>query len=225
MKTVSTFVMTMASLAIAATAFAQAGGGPNTTSPAMPGPTQPSPSGVNKPAGTDRDASTTSPSVSPSTGASDTMKSDRSADTMKRGDRDAMKPAHKMDRADRAMKGERVKSVQQALKDKGHDPGDVDGVMGPKTRQALREFQQKEGLTATGRLDSGTADKLGVAAQMGSGDQSSPSASPRTSAPGSDTRSSTGTASGPMTAPPVSDRDAAKGGLDQPGQTRQPQTK
>ena len=208
--TVSTFAITVASLALATTAFAQAGGGPNTTSPAMPGPTQPAPSGVNKPAGTDRDGSS----------------APRSADTMKRGESDAMKPAHTMDRAERGMKGERVKAVQQALKDKGHDPGDVDGVMGPKTRQALREFQQKEGLTATGRLDSGTADRLGVASQMGGGDSSSPSASPRTSAPGSaDTRSSTGTASGPMTVPPASDRDAAKGGLDKPGQTRQPQTK
>jgi peptidoglycan hydrolase-like protein with peptidoglycan-binding domain len=230
MKTLmSRFVMVVAGLAIAATAHAQTGGGPSTTSPAMPGPTQPSPSGTNKPAGTDRDASTSAPSAAPSTsdatrpdttgktGKMDTMKSKRSAD--------AMKPAG-AGHGDRAMRGERVRALQQALKDKGHDPGDIDGVMGPKTRQALRDFQQKEGLTATGRLDSGTADKLGIPTQMGSADQSSPSASPRTSAPGaSDTTSSTGTASGPMSAPPASDRDAAKGGMDKPGQTRQPQTK
>ena len=34
---------------------------------------------------------------------------------------------------------DQVKAVQQALKDKGHDPGSVDGVMGPKTRSALKE--------------------------------------------------------------------------------------
>ncbi|RPH82305.1 MAG: peptidoglycan-binding protein, partial [Candidatus Rokuibacteriota bacterium] len=33
--------------------------------------------------------------------------------------------------------GEHVKAVQQALKDKGHDPGEVDGKMGPKTQAAL----------------------------------------------------------------------------------------
>ena len=41
---------------------------------------------------------------------------------------------------------ESIKAVQQALKDKGHDPGTVDGAMGPKTEAALRDYQQKEGL-------------------------------------------------------------------------------
>jgi len=192
--TMSTVMMTVAGLALAATAFAQAGGGPNTTSPAMPGPTQPTPSGTDKPAGVDRDASPSSPSAAPGatrsdrTDATGAMKSHRSTDAMK---------TH-TGRADRAMGGERVRDLQQALKDKGYDPGEIDGVMGPRTRQALREFQQKEGLTATGRLDSGTADKLGMSARMGGADQSTPSASPRTSSPGSS---------------------------DQPGQTQQPKTK
>ena len=73
---------------------------------------------------------------------------------------------------------EQVKSVQQALKDAGHDPGPIDGKMGPKTQQALREYQQKEGLKATGRLDSETASKLGVQTKADTGAGSSPSASP-----------------------------------------------
>jgi peptidoglycan hydrolase-like protein with peptidoglycan-binding domain len=72
---------------------------------------------------------------------------------------------------------EQVKAVQQALKDKGHDPGDVDGKMGPKTQQALRDYQQKEGLKATGRLDSETASKLGVQAKADTS-STSPAASP-----------------------------------------------
>jgi peptidoglycan hydrolase-like protein with peptidoglycan-binding domain len=72
---------------------------------------------------------------------------------------------------------EQVKAVQQALKDKGHDPGEVDGKMGPKTQQALRDYQQKEGLKASGRVDSETASKLGVQASA-SGSSSSPAASP-----------------------------------------------
>jgi hypothetical protein len=55
-----------------------------------------------------------------------------------------------------------VKQVQQALKDKGHDPGSIDGIMGQRTQDALRSFQQKEGLQATGTLDAQTAEKLGV---------------------------------------------------------------
>ncbi len=62
---------------------------------------------------------------------------------------------------------EQVKAAQQALKDKGHDPGAVDGKMGPKTQAAVRNFQSKEGLKATGRLDSETRAKLGVEVKGG----------------------------------------------------------
>jgi peptidoglycan hydrolase-like protein with peptidoglycan-binding domain len=58
-----------------------------------------------------------------------------------------------------------VKQVQQALKKEGHDPGPVDGVMGQKTQQALRDFQKSKNLEATGRLDDQTADALGVSAK------------------------------------------------------------
>ena len=52
-----------------------------------------------------------------------------------------------------AMTGdEMVKAVQQALKEKGHDPGSVDGRMGPKTQRAIRDYQAAHGLEATGQL-------------------------------------------------------------------------
>ena len=76
---------------------------------------------------------------------------------------------------------EQVKAAQQALKDKGHDPGAVDGKMGPKTQAALRDFQSKEGLKASGRLDAETMSKLGVEAKAGAaapGSGTTPSASP-----------------------------------------------
>jgi peptidoglycan hydrolase-like protein with peptidoglycan-binding domain len=57
---------------------------------------------------------------------------------------------------------ENIKQVQEALKNKGHDPGPADGVMGPKTQQALRAFQKESGMQATGRLDDKTASALGV---------------------------------------------------------------
>ncbi len=63
-----------------------------------------------------------------------------------------------------------VKSMQVALKDKGFDPGPADGVMGPRTRAALMEYQRKEGLTPTGRWDDETAMKLGMRTSATSSD-------------------------------------------------------
>lgn len=87
-------------------------------------------------------------------GKSDSMKSDTSMKS-KQGGRAAGGGA------------EQVKAAQQALKDKGHDPGAVDGKMGPKTQAAVRDFQSKEGLKATGRLDNETRAKLGVEVKGG----------------------------------------------------------
>jgi peptidoglycan hydrolase-like protein with peptidoglycan-binding domain len=88
-------------------------------------------------------------------------------------------------------KGEQVKAAQQALKDKGHDPGAIDGMMGPKTQAAVRDFQGKEGLKASGRLDAETLAKLGVDAK---GASATPSTTPSASPPsaGSGTTGSTG---------------------------------
>ena len=86
---------------------------------------------------------------------------------------------------------ERVKAVQQALKDQGHDPGAIDGVMGPKTEAALRDYQQKQGLKVTGRLDADTSAKLGVQKSSSAPSSTSPAASPSTNAPpSSDTKPS-----------------------------------
>jgi peptidoglycan hydrolase-like protein with peptidoglycan-binding domain len=57
---------------------------------------------------------------------------------------------------------EETRKVQEALKAKGNDPGAIDGRMGPKTRAALKAFQEANGLKGTGQLDNQTADKLGV---------------------------------------------------------------
>jgi hypothetical protein len=55
-----------------------------------------------------------------------------------------------------------VLGMQQALKDKGFDPGPLDGVMGPRTASALKEYQKSENLTMTGRADGETRAKLGM---------------------------------------------------------------
>ena len=55
-----------------------------------------------------------------------------------------------------------VKQAQEALKNQGHDPGPIDGVIGSQTRHALREFQSKNGLKQTGMLDAETRQKLNM---------------------------------------------------------------
>jgi peptidoglycan hydrolase-like protein with peptidoglycan-binding domain len=55
-----------------------------------------------------------------------------------------------------------VKEVQQSLRDKGYSPGPIDGILGSRTRGALRQYQKDENLPVTGRLDGETAGKLGV---------------------------------------------------------------
>jgi peptidoglycan hydrolase-like protein with peptidoglycan-binding domain len=52
-------------------------------------------------------------------------------------------------------------AFQQALKDKGFDPGPIDGTVGPRTTAAVRAYQKAEHLTMTGEMNPDTAAKLG----------------------------------------------------------------
>src|SRR4051794_2722955 len=56
---------------------------------------------------------------------------------------------------------------------------DADGVMGPKTRSAIRRFQRSHGLPVTGRLDKATLQALG-----GGGDGPTTAQAPTPDAPG-----------------------------------------
>jgi hypothetical protein len=55
-----------------------------------------------------------------------------------------------------------IRQVQIVLNQRGFNIGDPDGVLGPRTRQALIQFQQRQGFQATGRFDSRTISALGV---------------------------------------------------------------
>jgi hypothetical protein len=52
--------------------------------------------------------------------------------------------------------------VQEALGRFGYEPGPIDGVMRFKTGLALRAFQQKHGLSVTGRTNPETLATLGI---------------------------------------------------------------
>ena len=55
-----------------------------------------------------------------------------------------------------------VEAVQEALTERGFDPGVIDGAMGSRTRKALREFQRSVGLPSTGEIDAATIAALGL---------------------------------------------------------------
>lgn len=54
----------------------------------------------------------------------------------------------------------RVQQIQVALKAAGFDPGSSDGKLGPRTKAAVRDFQQANGLNPDGKVGSRTWSKL-----------------------------------------------------------------
>jgi len=53
-----------------------------------------------------------------------------------------------------------TRMVQEALTEKGFDPGPVDGMWGSKTKAAVIKFQESAGLTANGQIDGPTRSGL-----------------------------------------------------------------
>src|ERR1043166_750691 len=74
---------------------------------------------------------------------------------------------------------DQVKQVQQHLKSSGLYKGDVDGEIGPETKQAISQFQQQNGLPQTGALDQHTLSALNSQNSAGSsvGTSSTPGSS------------------------------------------------
>jgi peptidoglycan hydrolase-like protein with peptidoglycan-binding domain len=59
-----------------------------------------------------------------------------------------------------------VIDLQQTLQNTGHYRGKVDGVVGLRTRASIRAYQKAENLPVTGQLDTQTAGRLGVPAEV-----------------------------------------------------------
>jgi lipid-binding SYLF domain-containing protein len=99
---------------------------------------------------TTTDQSTTGQSTSATT---DKAKSQKSKSTVKKG------TANK-DKKTSSISGEKVRATQTALKNEGFDPGPIDGIMGPLTMSALRNYQSRNHLEVTGTLTAETGSVL-----------------------------------------------------------------
>lgn len=58
-----------------------------------------------------------------------------------------------------------VREAQRLLSRLGFEPGPADGVVGSRTERSVREFQEREGLPADGRISAALIDRLKQAAE------------------------------------------------------------
>lgn len=84
------------------------------------------------------------------------------------GDRDASPTLSKL-----GSKGEEVRQIQTKLKNWGYFNDKIDGIYGPKTRDAVIYFQKKNGLTADGIAGPATLKAMGIFTSSGSSGSSS----------------------------------------------------
>ena len=72
-------------------------------------------------------------------------------------------PPRPAPRESRPLSGVEIAQLQGRLRTLGFNPGPADGVIGPRTVTAAREFQAAHGLTVTGAIDSALFDDVSVA--------------------------------------------------------------
>ena len=89
-----------------------------------------------------------------------------------------------------------IKQAQTELRNEGLYNGGIDGIIGPKTRDALKTYQQRQGLPQTGALDQATEQRMNLVSQ---GMPPAPPAATGSSAPPPASQSSSPT---PPDAPP-----------------------
>jgi peptidoglycan hydrolase-like protein with peptidoglycan-binding domain len=75
-------------------------------------------------------------------------------------------------------KSDTIKQVQEKLSQQGQSPGKADGILGPKTQAALKEFQQQNGLQPSGEADQQTLAALQLDESSNSSSSTGSSSSP-----------------------------------------------
>lgn len=62
-----------------------------------------------------------------------------------------------------ALSADAIRVVQRALRDRAMNPGPLDGIVGPKTAEAIRQFQEHFGMPPSGTIDNQLLLSLGHA--------------------------------------------------------------
>ena len=70
-------------------------------------------------------------------------------------------------------RGNTVKTIQQKLKNWGYYKGSVDGIFGSKTKEAVKYFQRKNGLSVDGIVGKKTLSALGMSTSSSNSSQNS----------------------------------------------------
>jgi peptidoglycan hydrolase-like protein with peptidoglycan-binding domain len=76
--------------------------------------------------------------------------------------------------ADGSLRKDDIRWAQVELRTRGLYNGSLDGILGPQTKQALDQFQAKNGLNRTSSLDATTWDALTGDASIGQGSSMQP---------------------------------------------------
>lgn len=72
-------------------------------------------------------------------------------------------PSRRSEKQRDSVSGRSIATIQEGLKVFDYDPGSVDGVLGPKTRAAIRAFQKEHGLQVTGAISGELVSAMGQA--------------------------------------------------------------
>jgi len=56
----------------------------------------------------------------------------------------------------------KIRAVQAKLNEEGFDPGPADGLMGPKTKAAIKAFQNSKGIPIDGKISDSLLKALGT---------------------------------------------------------------
>lgn len=71
-----------------------------------------------------------------------------------------------------------VRRVQSQLKQSGYEVGPVDGIYGPRTRQALVDFQKDKGMQASGQIDQNLLAEMKIDGSLGAQQAATPGTDP-----------------------------------------------
>jgi mannosyl-glycoprotein endo-beta-N-acetylglucosaminidase len=117
-----------------------------------------------------------------------------------------------------------VRAAQQQLKNDGYYKGRIDGIDGPMTMAAIRNYQRDNNLAVSGQLDSQTRDQLGIsqtgqASRQGAVPSSNTNGTPSSNTNGTPSSSTSGMTSSNTTAmnPPMATVKAAQQKLQDAG--------